>query len=406
MSLFGSIQMAGNTLQAMQIGLHVVGNNIANANTPGYIRERTIFTPAPVQKLGNLTLGLGVEVAGIVQNIDKFVEERLRGVGGDRASAEIQEKVYRDLESILGELSRHRRQHVAHQLLQQHRRSRRAARGNVGPQPGRPGRQDAGDDDQHAQPPRRHGVRGFRPARSNNLTTEINTLTEQIRKLNVQIVALEGGNADRQPRPAACAASGSVALKRLAEIADIKVNENAVGAVNVSVGGELLVFEGTRREVKTELRHERRPANRDRSSSPTTAARCKSPAASCTASTKPATGSSADSSTGSTSSPAALAFEFNKVYSQGQGVTGFTSVTSQERSSDADAALDAAGLAVHAGQRHVRPAGLQHDDKLTETHTISVDLDGLDDDTTLASLAAAARRASTASPPRSRPTIG
>ena len=99
MSLFGSIQMAGNTLQAMQIGLHVVGNNIANANTPGYIRERAIFTPAPVQKLGNLTLGLGVEVAGIVQNIDKFVEDRLRGVGGDRASAEIQEKVYLDLEA-------------------------------------------------------------------------------------------------------------------------------------------------------------------------------------------------------------------------------------------------------------------------------------------------------------------
>ena len=50
MSLFGSIQMAGNTLQAMQIGLHVVGNNIANANTPGYIRERTIYTPAPTMK--------------------------------------------------------------------------------------------------------------------------------------------------------------------------------------------------------------------------------------------------------------------------------------------------------------------------------------------------------------------
>src|SRR5688572_1713384 len=105
MSLFGSIQMAGNTLSAMQIGLHVVGNNIANANTPGYVRERVIYTPAPVMRLGDLTLGLGVEIAGIVQNIDRFVEERLRGVGGDRASADMQQKVYRDLESILGELS-------------------------------------------------------------------------------------------------------------------------------------------------------------------------------------------------------------------------------------------------------------------------------------------------------------
>ncbi len=40
MSLFSSIQLANNALIASQIGLQVVGNNIANANTPGYIRKR------------------------------------------------------------------------------------------------------------------------------------------------------------------------------------------------------------------------------------------------------------------------------------------------------------------------------------------------------------------------------
>ncbi len=50
MSLFGSIQMGGNTLQAMQIGLQVVGNNIANANTPGYVRQEAVYVPAPVQR--------------------------------------------------------------------------------------------------------------------------------------------------------------------------------------------------------------------------------------------------------------------------------------------------------------------------------------------------------------------
>ena len=105
MSLFGSIQMAGNTLQAMQIGLHVVGNNIANANTPGYVRERAVYSPAPVQRIGNLTLGLGVEVDGIVQVIDKFVENRLRDASSDLAGAEVQEKAYNDLQAILGELT-------------------------------------------------------------------------------------------------------------------------------------------------------------------------------------------------------------------------------------------------------------------------------------------------------------
>src|SRR5262245_8076916 len=105
MSLFGAIQLGSNTLQAMQIGLQVVGNNIANANTPGYVRQEAVFGPAPVQRQGRLILGLGVEVDSIIQKIDKFVQERLIGAHGDRANAEVRESVYRDLETVLNELS-------------------------------------------------------------------------------------------------------------------------------------------------------------------------------------------------------------------------------------------------------------------------------------------------------------
>ena len=69
MSLFGSIQNAGNALNAAQIGLQVTGNNIANANTPGYIRQRVVLTPTPTQRYGNLLLGTGVKVQSIVQHI-------------------------------------------------------------------------------------------------------------------------------------------------------------------------------------------------------------------------------------------------------------------------------------------------------------------------------------------------
>src|SRR3954468_1622016 len=105
MSLFGSIQTGGNTLQAMQIGLQVVGNNIANANTPGFVRQEAVFVPAGVQKQGSLILGLGVKVDSIVQKIDKFVQARLIGAHGDRANAEVQEQVYRDMETLLNELT-------------------------------------------------------------------------------------------------------------------------------------------------------------------------------------------------------------------------------------------------------------------------------------------------------------
>ena len=79
MSIFSSIQLASNALQANQIGLQVVGQNIANANTQGYIREEMVQTPGTTQRIGGLLLGTGVEVEGIVQKVDSFLQQRMRG---------------------------------------------------------------------------------------------------------------------------------------------------------------------------------------------------------------------------------------------------------------------------------------------------------------------------------------
>ncbi len=81
MSLFGSIRIAANTLRADTIAMQVIGQNIANANTPGYIREEVLLTPAPTQRMGRLLLGLGVDVQAVVQKIDLFLEERFAGLG-------------------------------------------------------------------------------------------------------------------------------------------------------------------------------------------------------------------------------------------------------------------------------------------------------------------------------------
>src|SRR3569623_1093548 len=105
MSLFGSLQLASNSMQAQQIGLQVVGQNMANANTPGYSREEAVLTPAPVQRMCNLTLGLGVQVKGIVQQVDDFLNERLRGTTSDVGNSQTQAQVYQNLEGIVGALN-------------------------------------------------------------------------------------------------------------------------------------------------------------------------------------------------------------------------------------------------------------------------------------------------------------
>src|SRR5262245_58067132 len=104
MSLISSIYMASNALQADQIGLQVVGQNVANASTPGYIRETVDYVPAGTQRDGNLLLGSGVLVAGIKQQIDNFLQEQVRGANSSVANSQLQQQTYQQLEGLLNAL--------------------------------------------------------------------------------------------------------------------------------------------------------------------------------------------------------------------------------------------------------------------------------------------------------------
>jgi flagellar hook-associated protein 1 FlgK len=77
-SLFGAVQSSSNALRVNQIGLQVVGNNIANANTPGYIRQELVQTAAQGYRSGDVIVGQGVLAIGVQQKVDNLVLDRLR----------------------------------------------------------------------------------------------------------------------------------------------------------------------------------------------------------------------------------------------------------------------------------------------------------------------------------------
>ena len=378
--------MAGNTLQAMQIGLHVVGNNIANANTPGYVREKAIFTPAPVQKLGNLTLGLGVKIAGIVQNIDDFTEARLRDAGGDRANAETQEAAYRDLEVILNSLGE---ENISAKLTEFFNSLQ-----NISSEPANIALRNlaisAGE--QLTQSintlQRRINVEHTDlNTRVNQLSSEINTLAEEVRELNLRIVTLEGGGASNSDA-GGLRNQRAIALKRLAEIANVDITETETGVTNVAVNGEFLVFGATRREVinvqdSEDGTSDNRIVFADNLSDFVT--------------TSGELGGIYEARdailggflTGLDDFVGALVFEFNKVYSQGQGLEGYSSLTGTFRVDDPTASLDQAGLDFTPvnGEFSIIVRNTKNND--FDTHTIDVDLLGTKGEpTTLASLAA------------------
>jgi len=383
MSIFGSLQLAGNTLQAMQIGLQVVGNNIANANTPGYIRERTIYTPAPVQRLGNLTLGLGVEVAGIIQNVDKFVESRLRDATSDTASAAVQEKAYRDIEAITGALTDN---DISSSLTTffnsledlEDVDFRNLAIGNGVALVERINTLDR----------RIRVVQQDFSTRVGQIALEINTLTEQISQLNLQIVTTEGGGATGS-EAGGLRSQRQESLKQLAQLVDITVNERDTGSVNVSVNGQLLVFEGTREEVQSVL------ASEDGITSTRIHFADNNSPLSVSGGELHGVYEARDTIAGGAlegldNFAATLAFEFNKLYSQGQGIDGFTEVVSTARVDNPNAALNEAGLDFTPINGSFNLLVRNTEDGTSKTSTITVDLNGLDgNDTTLASLASA-----------------
>ena len=75
--LFGSLSIAVGALLAEQTAQEVTANNVANANTPGYSRQRPDFTTKDPVVLGTLTLGTGVLLQKIESLRDPVLELRI-----------------------------------------------------------------------------------------------------------------------------------------------------------------------------------------------------------------------------------------------------------------------------------------------------------------------------------------
>ena len=383
MSLFGSIQLANNALRANQVGLQVVGQNIANANTPGYIREEVNFQSAPTQRVGNLLLGLGVNVDGVVQKVDQFLEERLRGATSDAVSSDTQKQTFEQLEGLIAELgstdlstSLGNFFSSINEVLNQPESS------SVRNLALLKGQTLAGDINRLAK--RVGDLRSDVNDRVNNIANEINRLTENIRALNVRITEIEGGETSGSDA-VGLRDQRQVALTNLSKLIDIRVQEQASGSVTVQAGGDFIVFEGEAREIVVDPSSDRgltvgKLVFED--SSAVLQAGSGELAGVMTSRDK-ILGTFLDSLDGFART---LAFEFNKVYSSGQGLNGYHELTSEFAVSDATAALDAAGLSFTPVNGSFEIQVFNRKTGVTQRTQITVDLNGLDHDTSLTDL--------------------
>ncbi len=75
--LYGSLSIALSSLMASQQALETTSNNVANANTPGYSRQRPVLVPGEPVISGSLSFGTGVVLERMQSLRDPILELQL-----------------------------------------------------------------------------------------------------------------------------------------------------------------------------------------------------------------------------------------------------------------------------------------------------------------------------------------
>ena len=108
MSTFSGLSTALSSLIAQRQALEVSGQNIANANTVGYTRQRANLASvaansAPSMFSAGLQVGNGTTVTGVARLGDIFLDARLRSETGSASFAATKADAYTRLESTVAE---------------------------------------------------------------------------------------------------------------------------------------------------------------------------------------------------------------------------------------------------------------------------------------------------------------
>jgi flagellar hook-associated protein 1 FlgK len=97
--------IAKDALSTSRFGIDVAGHNIANVNTTGYSRQSTVQEAKHPMFFNGLQLGRGVTTSQVVRETDQFIENRLMQQGSNLAYSIEMENYIKILEGVFNENS-------------------------------------------------------------------------------------------------------------------------------------------------------------------------------------------------------------------------------------------------------------------------------------------------------------
>ena len=232
MSLGSILNIANSGLQTAQTQLRVVSDNVANVNTPGYVRKI-----AEQVALTNEGLGSGVEVARIRLATDSFLQAASLNASSESNRQGVRYDLYDRIQALFGDpggdsgffsqvdgvfsafagaaedpVSSPRRQEALFRVQALFDESTRIS-GQI-----QAAREDA-------------------DGRIQSAVEKANGLLSQIEGLNVEIARSTATNGDASGAETAQAAL----IGQLSELMDIRVSQRSVGGVSIRTGGGVLL---------------------------------------------------------------------------------------------------------------------------------------------------------------------
>ena len=258
-SLYGILNLGARGVSAAQAGINTTGQNIANANTEGYTRQRIDQQATSPLLTTSGAYGQGVEIVSIERLRDRFLESQIRDSRSDTKFNEQLDNIYLQIETIISDpLSPisdtldNASSSGLNNLLSRFFRSMN----DLSLNPEAPEVRSAAIESglSLAQTFNMVGdqlrtLRSDLNGQASRLVDEVNRMTNEISGLNRRIAVSEVGgtvNANdlRDQR--------DLLLSQLSEIIPITTEEQANGAIDVNLAGERIVDGVNHREILKE----------------------------------------------------------------------------------------------------------------------------------------------------------
>lgn len=99
------LESARRALMAHRVAMDTVGHNVANAETPGYTRQRVNLTATPPLRTYVGMLGTGVTVQSIERVREQFIDSQIRSTNDALGKATSQHTVLSQIEAMINEPS-------------------------------------------------------------------------------------------------------------------------------------------------------------------------------------------------------------------------------------------------------------------------------------------------------------